>query len=96
MDPMTDQPDSAIVTYERYLETGALSRLQTWDWYHRGAILERLGDLYDEKNDRESAARYHAMFVELWSDADEALQPRVREARARLEEIRALVDGEIR
>ena len=37
------QPDSAIVTYERYLETGSLDRLGGWDWYHRGGSLERLG-----------------------------------------------------
>ena len=83
------RPDSAIVTYERYLETGSISRLRTWDCNHRGAILERLGVLHDDRDDLENAARYYAMFVELWSEADEELQPRVRQSQARLEEILA-------
>ena len=33
---------------------------------------------------RANAASYFAKFVELWKDADPELQPKVREARARL------------
>ena len=47
----------------------------------------RLGQLYDEAADLENAARYYAMFVELWSDADPVLQPRVQAAQRRLDEI---------
>jgi tetratricopeptide (TPR) repeat protein len=82
-----DQPDSAIVTYERYLETDWLSRLGTWDWFHRGAILERLGQLHDARADLEKATTYYTMFVELWAEADPELQSRVETARARLQEI---------
>ena len=51
------------------------------------ASLEDLGQLYDEKGDLQNAVLYYAQFVELWADADEELQPRVRVAQARLEEI---------
>lgn len=78
--------DSAIVYYEAYLETGMLFR-DFIDADYRGAALERLGTLYDEKGDLDNAAKYHAMFVDLWAEADEELQPRVRAAQARLEEI---------
>jgi len=79
-------PDSAIAYYERYLEAGSLFR-QGHDAALRGMALERLGQMYDEKGDLENAAKYYAMFTELWADADEVLQPRVRAAKARLEEI---------
>jgi tetratricopeptide (TPR) repeat protein len=52
-----------------------------------GHTLERLGELYDEKGDLSSAAKYYAAFVELWTDADAELQPRVSAAQARLEAI---------
>jgi eukaryotic-like serine/threonine-protein kinase len=78
--------DSAIVGYERYLETPYNYRL-----YPDGPWLapthERLGQLYDEAGNLEKAALHYARFVELWEDADPALQPRVRAARARLEAI---------
>ena len=52
-----------------------------------GPALEELGRVFDEAGDRQNAAKYYAAFVELWETADEELQPRVRAAQARLEEI---------
>jgi len=80
------QPDSAIAYYERFLERPNFFRL-IQDAPRLGSSLERLASLYDEKDDLENAAKYYAMFVELWTDADDELQPRVRAAQARLEEI---------
>jgi tetratricopeptide (TPR) repeat protein len=80
------QPDSAIASYESYLETGDMQRA-AWDNDNLGPTLERLAALYDEKGDPDAAALYYARLVELWSDADAELQPRVAAARARLEEI---------
>lgn len=78
--------DSAIATAERFLATTYWQT--TWTllypiWY------ERLGELYDARGDLENAARYYAMFIEAWSEADPDLQPRVSAARQRLEEILA-------
>ncbi len=87
--------DSAIVHYEAYLDG-----TQPYYWREPGPsrayALERLGALYEGRArpheppsvaDLERAAKYYAMFVELWSEADDVLQPRVRAAQARLEEI---------
>ena len=58
-----------------------------WDANSLGPALERLAQLYDERGDLENAAVYYARFVDLWADADAELQPRVKAAKARLEEI---------
>ncbi len=79
-------PDSAIARYERFLETSDVRRA-AWDKENLGPTLERLGALYEERGDPDTAALYYARLVELWSDADAELQPRVRAAQARLEEI---------
>ena len=78
------QRDSAIAIYERYLTSPRIGIPPPHRW---GPILERLAQLYDERGDRDEAADYYAKFVELWAEADEELQPRVRAAQARLEEI---------
>ncbi len=83
---LAGQPDSAIAEYERYFTIHQLNRV-LWDAGQRARSYERLGQLYDEQGDLESAAKYYAMFVELWANADEELQPRVQAAQARLEEI---------
>ncbi len=78
--------DSAIAFRERYLEMGFLDRLY-WDATLLAGTLEWLGGQYEARGDLERAAEYYARFVELWAEADEELQPRVRAAQARLEEI---------
>jgi tetratricopeptide (TPR) repeat protein len=80
--------DSALANYERYVTTPYRNRLFQ-DQYFLGPIHERLGQLYDERGDQEDALRNYARFVELWGEADPELQPRVRAAQARLEEILA-------
>ena len=83
---LSGQPDSTIANFERYTQATSLGRLG-FDANELAGIYERLGQLYDQKGDLENAAKYYAAFVELWSEADEELQPRVRVAQARLEEI---------
>jgi len=76
----------AIAAWEEYLSR---------DWHIRhildpfglGSVYESLGRLHDEEGEPEQAAIYYARFVELWENADPDLQPRVRAAQARLEEI---------
>ena len=78
--------DSALVYYQLYLDTPFNFRF--WeDVVMLARTHERLGQLYDERDDLENAALHYARFVELWADADSELQPRVRAAQARLEEI---------
>jgi tetratricopeptide (TPR) repeat protein len=82
------EADSAIAYFERYLNTPWAQRIFE-DPFKRPHTLERLGQLYDDRGDLENAAKYYAMFVELWNDADPELQPRVQEAQRRLQEIRS-------
>jgi serine/threonine protein kinase/tetratricopeptide (TPR) repeat protein len=79
--------DSALAVYERYVTTPSFWRLFDLDRFALGPALERLAQLHDERGDPDSAANYYARFVELWSEADPDLQPRVQAARARLEQI---------
>ncbi|MCL7965470.1 MAG: tetratricopeptide repeat protein [marine benthic group bacterium] len=78
--------DSAIAYYEGYLNASSVQRA-AWDNENLGPTYERLAQLYDEKGDLETASVYYARLVELWQEADAELQPRVRAAQARLEEI---------
>ena len=80
------QPDSAVVYFERYASTPGGGRI-FGDQYALGTSLARLATLLDETGDRDRAAEVYARFVELWADAGEELQPRVRAAQSRLEEI---------
>ena len=79
--------DSAIATFERYLETpgGGLGV----DSKYAPRILYRLGALYAAKGDRTKAIKYYGRFVELWQNADPELQPVVADVRTRIEALRA-------
>jgi tetratricopeptide (TPR) repeat protein len=84
------QPDSAVAAHRRYVETPFSDRFLPYT-YRQGQLLgpeyERLAELYDEQGDLENAVRFYAAFVDLWEGADEELQPRVRAAQARLQQI---------
>jgi tetratricopeptide (TPR) repeat protein len=78
-----NQPDSALAAYRR-----AAGRGTAWktvgDAWGLAPSLKRLGELYESREDRERALEYYGRFVDLWKEADPALQPAVREVRARL------------
>jgi len=78
--------EEAIAAYVSFDEMTASGK-SYWDARLAGHTLERLGQLYDETGDLQNAAKYYAAFVDLWADADAELQPRVRAAQSRLEEI---------
>ena len=78
--------EAAISAFDAYLETPWAMRI-FGDHIKRAYFLERLGQLYDEQGNLEKAVLYNARFVELWADADADLQPRVKAAQARLDEI---------
>ncbi|MGD8496847.1 MAG: tetratricopeptide repeat protein [Gemmatimonadales bacterium] len=84
------QPDSAIVALTRYVDTPYSDRFLPYT-YPLGQALapahERLAELEDEAGRLDEAAKHYARFIELWSNADAALQPRVRAAQDRLDTI---------
>jgi hypothetical protein len=47
-------------------------------------IHKRLGELYEAKGENQKAASHYLAFIELWKNADPALQPKVAEVRQRL------------
>jgi len=83
-----NQPDSAIVMYERYLVTPYYSRFVTQlDGSALAFVHRRLGELYDARGHYAKAGEHYRAFVELWKDADPALQPRVAAVRERLKKL---------
>ncbi|MGI9076752.1 MAG: tetratricopeptide repeat protein, partial [Gemmatimonadaceae bacterium] len=84
--------DSALVMYERYVSLPTphrvifpfISVVDLSDAVHLAPTLRRLGELYEERGNREKAAHYYARFVELWKDADPDLQPQVADVKRRL------------
>ncbi len=79
------QKDSTIAYLERYLAVPEARRGEEFVW--RGYVERRLGELHDERNDRDKAIAHYAAFVNQWRNADPELQPRVAKAKARLGEL---------
>jgi tetratricopeptide (TPR) repeat protein/TolB-like protein len=77
-------PDSAIVYFEKYFDSGYYDRLFNTDVFDRAPSARRLGELYEAKGDRAKAAHYYQMFVDLWKNAEPALQPQVADVKRRL------------
>jgi tetratricopeptide (TPR) repeat protein len=78
------QPDSAIAVYRRNAESsGGLLRIFADQW-DLAQSYRRLGELYEEKGNREKALDYYGRFVQLWKEADPELQPQVRDVKERM------------
>jgi tetratricopeptide (TPR) repeat protein len=75
--------DSAIALFERALGANGLERILE-EYWALGHAYRRLGQLYEERGERDKALQYHSNFVELWKDADEELQPVVEDVRGRI------------
>ena len=84
LDEMAGRPDSAIVSYERYLSVGTTDRL-VWDSLLLPGVLERLGQLHEGAGHAREAAGYYTRFADLWAGADPELRPRAERARQRAE-----------
>jgi tetratricopeptide (TPR) repeat protein len=84
------QTDSAIVAYERYVETPG-SRLGhpgfVDDETQLAPALRRLGELYQARGDHGKAARYYSRFVTLWEQVDPELRPAVEAVRGELAQL---------
>jgi tetratricopeptide (TPR) repeat protein len=74
------KPDSAIATYERYLQSPWQSRVET-DEADLGFAMKRLGELYQQQNDRAKAAAQYSALLKLWRGADAELEPLLPDVR---------------
>jgi tetratricopeptide (TPR) repeat protein len=80
-----NKPDSAALTFERYLATPyAFKGAWDVDPMRIPAIRERLGQIYESMGKTDKAVENYRAFIDLWKNADPELQPRVADARKRL------------
>ena len=78
--------DSARVYMTQYVEmSGSQRAFVDKSWL--APTLYRLGELYQDAGDTKRATEYYGRFVDLWKNADPELQPRVTEARARIDRL---------
>jgi tetratricopeptide (TPR) repeat protein len=81
--------DSALAYYQRYVDTppahwGPPGVVVLEDERWLAPTYRRLGELFEQRGDREQALDYYGRFAELWKDADPELQPIVRDVRRRM------------
>jgi tetratricopeptide (TPR) repeat protein len=77
------KPDSAIMMFNKYLDTPDVMH-QATDQFFLAGTYKRLGELYEAKGNRDKALENYRRFVELWKNADAELQPKVAEVRAKI------------
>jgi tetratricopeptide (TPR) repeat protein len=80
---LDQKPDSAIAVYERFVATPMLDRTTVDGWF-LPVVHKRLGELYEAKGQRDKALAHYRTFIDLWKDADPALQPKVTDAKQRV------------
>jgi tetratricopeptide (TPR) repeat protein len=76
--------DSAIAIFRRYTDGRNDVYRPPADPMYLAGSYKRLGELYQARGDNANATTYLTKFVELWKNADAALQPKVADAKARL------------
>jgi tetratricopeptide (TPR) repeat protein len=81
-----DRADSATVYLAEYAEMAGTGRLFI-DRFYLAPALFRLGELNESAGDAKRATDYYGRFVDLWQNADPELQPRVAEARRRIDQL---------
>ncbi len=81
---LAQKPDSAIAAFTRYVNSTSITGRFGQDRFFLAGSLKRLGELLEAKGDRTKAAHYYAKFLDLWKNADPALQPQVTDVRKRL------------
>ncbi|MEO8452217.1 MAG: BTAD domain-containing putative transcriptional regulator [Gemmatimonadota bacterium] len=85
---LVGRPDSAIVVYQRYLQT-PWSDWMGADGEFRVPVYRRLAELYDARGDTALAIAGYEKVAALWSNADAELQPQVAAVRNRMIVLRA-------
>jgi tetratricopeptide (TPR) repeat protein len=82
--------DSAIAVFSRFVATLDPGRIvpgpggSSTDPDFLAGSYKRLGELLEQKGDRQMALGYYLKFVDLWKNADPELQPKVTEVRQRI------------
>jgi tetratricopeptide (TPR) repeat protein len=79
------KPDSAIGTYERYINSPWQRRYET-DGTELGFAMKQLGELYQRQNDHVRSATQYKALLQLWRNADSELEPLVSDVKRRLGE----------
>ncbi len=79
----TGNSDSALAVLARYVNSPDDDRFNVDPIELPGTYI-RLGELYEERGDRENAIDYYGRFVDLWQNADAELQPQVEDIRRRI------------
>jgi hypothetical protein len=78
-------PDSALVEYTRFLKAPGMPVFQFAPWL---ALAEkRSAEILDSKGKTAEALLHYQNFIQLWKNADAALQPQVQKARERVKEL---------
>jgi serine/threonine protein kinase/tetratricopeptide (TPR) repeat protein len=77
------KPDSAIAVYEHYLRLPWQWRFET-DAVELGWSMKRLGELYQQRGEPAKAIAVYTRLLDLWRQADPALQPVLGEVRRRI------------
>ena len=79
--------DSARTAYEQFITTPQYNRLDVdADW--RAFVLLRSAELHEAVGDTAKAIERYTEFVQLWQNADAALQPRVESVKTRIARLR--------
>lgn len=78
--------DRAIETYERYINSPWQRRFDT-DAIELGFARKRLGELYQQQNERTKAVAQYSALLQLWRSADAELEPTIADVRRRLEQV---------
>jgi tetratricopeptide (TPR) repeat protein len=81
---LAGKQDSALAMYERVASAPReLFATEDLSWT-LAPTYRRLGELYEERGEREKALEAYGKFTTLWAQADPSLQPQVREVKARM------------
>jgi serine/threonine-protein kinase len=80
---LAGQTDSALAAYERAVTLPDGFAL-VFDFYSLGFKYRRLGELYEERGERDKAVDYYSRLVELWAESDAEFQPAVQDVRERI------------
>ena len=78
------QKDSAIVYYEKFVNTSMMGLWLVADARYGQQARRRLGELYEERGEFDKAYDMYSSFVRIWKDADPELRPAVATIRARM------------